>query len=158
MLVEDRTAREDVWTRASPLLGFVLILEAMLAVNLKWPVWANALVLAGAVAALAAAAALLNTLRGRPALALPRGVGTVELAAFVAIGGVLQLIGGQTTSAWVVCAANLALLLVLYVWFAYGVASILASPGVASASNSRPRSTCSPVRSHCSCCSASSCS
>ena len=129
MLVEDRTAREDVWTRASPLLGFVLILEAMLAVNLKWPVWANALVLAGAVAALAAAAALLNTLRGRPALALPRGVGTVELAAFVAIGGVLQLIGGQTTSAWVVCAANLALLLVLYVWFAYGVASILRFTG-----------------------------
>ena len=29
----------------------------------------------------------------------------------MAIGGVLQLIGGQTTSAWVVCAANLALLL-----------------------------------------------
>jgi TM2 domain-containing membrane protein YozV len=54
-----------------------------------------------------------------------RYVGALELAAFVAIGGLLQLIGGQTTSAWVACAANLVLLLVLYVWIAYGVSSIL---------------------------------
>ena len=101
MLVEDRTAREDVWTRASPLLGFVLIVEALLAVNVEWPLWANALVLLGAAAALAAAAALVNALRGRRALALPEDVGTIELAAFVGIGGLLQLIGGQTTSAWV---------------------------------------------------------
>jgi hypothetical protein len=129
MLVEDRTAREDVWTRASPLLGFVLIVEALLAVNVEWPLWANALVLLGAVAALAAAAAVVNALRGRRALALPEDVGAIELAAFVGIGGLLQLIGGQTTSAWVVCAVNVALLLVLYVWFAYGVASILRFTG-----------------------------
>ena len=127
MLVEDRTAREDVWTRASPLLGFVLVIEALLAVNLEWPAWANALVLVGAVAALAAAA--VNALHGRPALALPKGVGAIELTAFVAIGGVLQLIGGQTTSAWVVCAVNVGLLVVLYGWFAYGVASILRFTG-----------------------------
>ena len=52
MLVEDRTAREDVWTRASPLLAFVLLAEVVLAGNLDWPPWANALVLIGAVAAL----------------------------------------------------------------------------------------------------------
>jgi hypothetical protein len=34
-----------------------------------------------------------------PALALPEDVGAVELAVFVGIGGLLQLIGGQTTSA-----------------------------------------------------------
>lgn len=157
-LVEDRTAREDVWTRATPVLGFVLIIEALLAVNLAWSPWANALVLAGAVAALVAAAAVVNALRRRPALALPEEVGAIELAAFVWIGGLLQLIGGQTTSAWVVCAVNLGLLVVLYVWFAFGVASILRLPGDASASNWPPRSTCSPVRSRCSCCSASSCS
>ena len=39
MLVEDRTAREDVWTLASPVLGFVLIIEALLAVNAEWPHW-----------------------------------------------------------------------------------------------------------------------
>jgi hypothetical protein len=129
MLVEDRTAREDVWTRAAPVLAVVLVVEVLLAVNLDWPPWANALVLAGAVAALAVAVAAVNRVRGRPPLALPEDVGTVELAAFVAIGGLLQLIGGQTTSAWVVCAVNLGLLLVLYVWFAYGMASILRFTG-----------------------------
>jgi hypothetical protein len=129
MLVEDRTAREDVWTRASPLLGFVLVVEALLAVNVEWPLWANALVLVGAVAALAAAVAVVNRVRGRPALALPEDVGAIELVAFVAIGGLLQLIGGQTTSAWVVCAMNVGLLLALYVWFAYGLASILRFTG-----------------------------
>ena len=129
MLVEDRTAREDVWTRAAPVLGLVLIVEALLAVNLEWPLWANALVVAGAVAALAAAVAALNAARGRPALALPEDVGAVELAVFVGIGGLLQLLGGQTTSAWVVCAVNVGLLVVLYVWFAYGIASILRFTG-----------------------------
>ena len=54
MLVEDWTARENVWTRASPVLGFVLIVEALLAVNSQWPPWANALVVVGAVGAIAA--------------------------------------------------------------------------------------------------------
>jgi hypothetical protein len=94
-------------------------------VNADWPVWANALVLVGAAAALAASAAVVNTLRGRPALALPEDVGGVELAGFVVIGGALQLIGGQTTSAWLLCVVNVGLLLVLYVFFAYGVASIV---------------------------------
>jgi hypothetical protein len=129
MLVEDRTAREDVWTRATPVLAFVLIVEVILAGNLDWPLWANALVLLGALAALGAAMAIVNRLRGRRGFALPNDVGPVELGAFVAIGGALQLIGGQTTSAWVVCAVNLALLLVLYVWIAYGVASILVFTG-----------------------------
>jgi hypothetical protein len=129
MLVEDRTAREDVWTRASPVLGFVLIVEALLAVNVEWALWANALVVVGAVAVLGVAVAVVNALRRRPALALPEDVGAIELAAFVAIGGLLQLVGGQTTSAWVVCAVNAGLLLALYVWFGYGVASILRFTG-----------------------------
>jgi hypothetical protein len=129
MLVEDRRASEDVWTRAAPVLALVLIAEVVLAGNLDWPAWANVLVLVGAIAAVAAATALVNRLRGRPALALPDDVGRVELAAFVAIGGLLQLIGGQTTSAWVVLAGNLALLAVLYVSIAYGLLSILRFTG-----------------------------
>jgi hypothetical protein len=129
MLVEDWSAREDVWTRASPVLAFVLVAEVLLTVNLDWPVWANALVLVGALAALAVGVAVVNRLRGRPALALPEDVGAVELGAFVAIGGLIQLIGGQATSAGVIGAANVGLLLVLYVWFAYGLASIVRFTG-----------------------------
>jgi hypothetical protein len=129
MLVEDWSAREDVWTRASPLLALVLMVEVLLAANHNWPVWANALVLVGAAAALVGGVAIVNRLRHRPALALPNDVGAIELAGFVAIGGVLQLIGGQTTSAWVVCAVNAALLLLLYGWFAYGLSSIIRFTG-----------------------------
>jgi hypothetical protein len=129
MLVEDRRASEDIWTRAAPVLALVLIVEVMLAANHDWPLWANALVLIGATAAVAGATAAVNRLRGRPALALPENVGRVELVAFVLIGGLLQLIGGQTTSAWVVSAGNLALLAVLYVWIAYGLPSIVRFTG-----------------------------
>jgi|tagenome__1003787_1003787.scaffolds.fasta_scaffold20987321_7 hypothetical protein len=129
MLVEDWSAREDVWTRASPVLALVLMVELLLAANHNWPVWANALVLVGAAGALVAAVAIVNRVRRRPAFALPDDVGVVELGGFVAIGGVLQLIGGQTTSAWVVCAVNAGLLLLLYGWFAYGLASILRFTG-----------------------------
>ena len=89
----------------------------------------NVLVVVGAAATLAIAVGVLNALRGRPVLALPEDVGALELAMFVGIGGALQLIGGQTTSAWVLCAVNIGLLLVLYVWFAYGMASILRFTG-----------------------------
>lgn len=129
MLVEDWSAREDVWTRASPVLALVLIVELLLAANHNWPVWANALVLVGAAGALVAGVLIVNRVRRRPAFALPDDVGVVELGGFVAIGGVLQLIGGQTTSAWVVCAVNAGLLLLLYGWFAYGLASILRFTG-----------------------------
>jgi hypothetical protein len=129
MLVEDWSAREDVWTRATPVLALVLIIEVLLAANHNWPVWANALVLVGAAGALVAAVAIVNRVRRRPALALPEDVGAVELGGFVAIGGVLQLIGGQTTSAWVASAVNAGLLLLLYGWFAYGLASILLFTG-----------------------------
>ena len=122
-------AREDVWTRATPVLAFVLIVEVILAGNLDWP-------LVGQRARAGRRAR--SPRRGHgdrqpaarpPGFALPDDVGPVELGAFVAIGGALQLIGGQTTSAWVVCAVNLTLLLVLYVWIAYGVASILIFTG-----------------------------
>ena len=129
MLVEDRRASEDIWTRAAPVLAFVVIVEVILAGNLDWPPWANVLVLVGAIAAVVGTTAAINRLRGRPALALPEDVGRIELAAFVAVGGLLQLIGGQTTSAWVVCAANLALLGVLYVSIAYGLPSIVRFTG-----------------------------
>ena len=129
MLVEDRSAREDVWTRAAPLLAVVLLGELVLGGNLDWPLWANALALLGGLAAMTAAAAGLNRLRRRPALALPADVGPIELATFVLLGGVLQLVGGQPVSAAVVAAGNLVLLGVLYASIAYGLPSILRFTG-----------------------------
>jgi hypothetical protein len=125
MLVEDRSAREDVWTRAAPVLSVVLLGELVLGGNLDWPLWANALALLGGVAVLTGAAVALNRLRRRPALSLPAEVGPLELTVFVLLGAVLQLLGGQPTSAAVVLGANLVLLAVLYASISYGLPSIL---------------------------------
>lgn len=129
MLVEDRTAREDVWTRAAPLLSTVLLGELVLGGNIDWPLWANALALLAGLATMVLVAAALNRMRGRPALALPADVGPLELTAFVLLGAVLQLVGGQWVSAIVVAGANLLLLGVLYASIAYGLPSILVFTG-----------------------------
>jgi hypothetical protein len=128
-LVEDRSAREDVWTRATPLLLFVLLGELLIAGNLAWPWWQNALALAAALAALLAVLVALNRVRGRPGLARPRDIGGFELAAFVVAGGVMQLVGGQPTSAAVVLAVNAGVLALAYGWIVYGLGSILRFAG-----------------------------
>jgi hypothetical protein len=128
-LIEDQSAREDVWTRAAPVLGLVLVVELVLAGNSDWAWWLNGLALIGGVVALAAVVALVNRHRRRPAFALPDDVGPVELTAFVLVGGAIQFIGGQPTSAAVVVGVNLLVLAVLRVWIVYGVAWILAFTG-----------------------------
>jgi hypothetical protein len=126
LLIEDRTAREDVWTRVLPVLALVLTVEALAAIDADWPWWQNALALLGAGAVLLVAWALANRARGRPALARPRDGGAAELAGFVVVPALLPLLfNGQTTSALVTAAGNLVLLAVLYAVVGYGVLSIV---------------------------------
>lgn len=120
--VADYRASEDTWTRAAPVLVLVAVVEILGAIDLDWPLLANLGALAGGLAIMLAAFALTNRLRGRRPFALPDEIGKLELAAFVVVPAVLPAIfGGQTTSAGVTAAANLALLGVLYVVIAYGV-------------------------------------
>lgn len=126
LLIEDRSAREDIWTRVLPVLALVFAVEALGAIDLAWTWWQNVLAVAGAAAVLAGAWALSNRARGRPALARPRDVGTVELAGFVVVPALLPAVfNGQTTSAAVTAAGNVVLLGVLYAAVAYGLVSIL---------------------------------
>ncbi|HEX6390622.1 MAG TPA: hypothetical protein VFZ89_14280 [Solirubrobacteraceae bacterium] len=126
LLIEDRTAREDVWTRTLPVLVLVFAIEALGAVDLQWEWWQNALALAGAGALLLAAWVLSNRARGRPSLARPQDVGRAELAGFVVVPALLPLVfNGQTTSAAVTAVGNTALLAILYGVVAYGLLSIV---------------------------------
>jgi hypothetical protein len=126
LLIEDRSAAEDVWTRTLPVLALVFAIEALGAIDLKWAWWQNVLALAGAGALLLAALLLSNRARGRPALARPQDVGRAELAGFVVVPALLPLVfNGQTTSAAVTAAGNLALLALLYGVVAYGLLSIV---------------------------------
>jgi hypothetical protein len=126
LFIEDWSAREDVWTRAAPLLALVLIGELLGATQLDWSLPANIAAAVGGLVIVVGAFGVLNRLRRRAFFSLPNNVGTAELAAFVLIPAALPLIfGGQWGSALVTACANLLLLAVAYALIRYGVLSIL---------------------------------
>ena len=126
LLIEGYTATEDVFTRAIPLLVLVFVFEVLGAANLEWSASVNALAIGGGIVVLLGAFGILNVVRGRPFLSIPRKVGVPELTAFVLLPAGLPLaFGGQLTSALVTVAVNLALILAIYVVVGFGVFSIL---------------------------------
>jgi hypothetical protein len=130
LLIEDYSAREDVFTRAVPLFALVFVLEAGGAVDRDWPLLANVGAVAGGVLVLLLGVAVLNRLSGRPWTAVPSRFGATELAAFVLVPALLPLIfGGQVTSALVTAAGNLLLVALVYGVIGYGVPSIVAWAG-----------------------------
>lgn len=126
LFIADRSARQDVWTRAMPLLAAVFWFEMLGAVNLNWSTWANVIALAGGLAILAIAWMSVNLARGRAAMARPNDIGTLELAGFVIVPALLPaVINGQTTSALVTAVSNVLLLGLVYAVIALGLISIL---------------------------------
>ena len=126
LLIEDYSAYEDIFTRATPLLSLVVTGQLLGAVDRDWPWWANALALIGALAIVAGGVAMVNRHRGRPPLSVPDRVGPVELTAFVLVPALLPLVfGGQVTSALVTAGGNLLLLALIYAIVGIGLLSIV---------------------------------
>jgi len=126
LLSEDYSATEDVFARAIPLLALVFVVEILGAINLHWTAAANALALIGGLALVLGGFGILNVVRGRPFMSIPRKLGVPELAAFVVLPVVLPLVfGGQLESALVTGLANLALLGLIWLVVGFGVFSIL---------------------------------
>jgi hypothetical protein len=123
---EDVSPYEDIFNRAAPLLGLVLLGELLGAGNLDWSWWQNLLAVAGGLAILLAAVALANRARGLPLRAIPERLGKTELAGFVLIPAVLPLIfGGQVGSAVLTAGGNLLLLALIYAVVGLGLFSIV---------------------------------
>lgn len=126
LFIEDYSAGEDVFTRATPLFGLIFLGEMLGATKLDWPVVANVAAALGGLAILLGAFGLLNLLRGRRFWELPRHVGTTELALFVLVPAALPLIfGGQVGSAALTLVGNVLVIGVVYVWVGYGLFAIL---------------------------------
>ena len=124
--IAQRTAREDIWTRAVPIMALVFGAEVLGAIDLKLAVWANALLILAAVTILLVTLAAVNRFRGRPALARPQEIGKTELAVFVFVPALLPLIlNQQVTSAIVTAVGNSLLLAILYGTIGYGLVSIV---------------------------------
>jgi hypothetical protein len=123
---EDISAWEDIFNRAAPLLGLVLLGELLGAGNLDWTWWQNVLAVAAGLGILLLAIAALNRARGRSFSAIPRRLGKTELTGFVLIPAVLPVIfGGQVGSAVVTAGANLLLLALIYAVVGLGLTSII---------------------------------
>jgi hypothetical protein len=126
LFIEDYSAREDVFTRATPLLALVFVGEVLGAIKLDWPLLANLGATLGGLAILLGAFGALNVLRGRPFRSLPREVGNAELAAFVLVPALLPLVfGGQIGSALATAAGNALLLALVYGVVGYGLFAIV---------------------------------
>lgn len=126
LFIEDRSAREDIFNRAAPLLGIVFLGEMLGAGQLDWSWWQNLLAVGGGLAVLLVGFGLLNLARGRSFRAIPDRLGYTELAGFVVLPATLPLIfGGQGGSALVTIGANLVILLLVYAVVGLGLLSLL---------------------------------
>ncbi|TDE03422.1 hypothetical protein [Jiangella asiatica] len=122
LFIEDYSASEDIFTRATPFLGLVFVGEMLGATELEWPLLVNISAALGGLAILVTAFGLVNRTRKRPFLSLPREVGRPELAAFVLLPALLPLIfGGQWRQVAGLVAGNLLLLALVYLVVGYGL-------------------------------------
>jgi hypothetical protein len=129
LLIEDHSPYEDVFTRAVPPLALVFLVEVLGAGQLDWPWWGNLLAVAGGLAVVLVAIALVNRHRGRPALAIPQRIGPPELAAFVIVPALLPIATGQVVSGLVTALGNLVLLALIYGVVGAGLLAIVAWAG-----------------------------
>jgi hypothetical protein len=126
LFVEGFSASTDVFNRAAPLLGVIVLAELLGAGQLDWSWWQNLLALLGGLAVVIAGIAAINVVQKRPISAMPRRLGKTELAGFVVLPALLPLIfGGQLGSAAATVMINLAILAVIYAVFVYGLLAIL---------------------------------
>lgn len=126
LLIEDYSASQDVYTRATPLLVLVFVAETLGAVDLKWSWYANLAAVLGALGVAVGALALANRVAGRRTLSVPESVGRTELAGFVLVPTALPMVfNGQVLSGLVTGLFNLALLGLIYLVVGFGVLSIV---------------------------------
>ena len=126
LLIEDYSAREDVFTRAIPFLGFWFLAMCLNGSNLEWSAGANLAVIGIGLVVLLAPLVILNLRRGQRWYARPQRVGNVELAIFLLVPPVLPLIGGaQIGIAISSLIGNAFVLAIVYVVVGYGLLSIL---------------------------------
>lgn len=122
LFIEDYSASEDIFTRAAPWLALVFLGEMLGATELEWPFLLNVVAALGGLAILIAAFGVLNRIRGRRFLELPREVGWPELTAFVLVPALLPVIfGGQWRQFLGIAAGNTLFLLLIYLVVGYGL-------------------------------------
>ena len=127
-LIEDYSARTDVFTRMVPFLVLVFFGEMSFAFGERFRGWAQAGVAILFLGGLAGAAAGVNRIRGRRAFQLPDRVGFLELSVFVLAPALLTMLSAVDRVVYdfaAVAVLNLALLGIGYLVTSYGLISMV---------------------------------
>ncbi len=120
--IESYSATEDVLTRAAPFLVVVFLISAASAADLDWPWWGITLAVVAGLGLLLSVWMLINRMRGRPRLARPDSIGTVEISVFLVVPTLLPvLFGADFTGAALTFGTLLVLLLLAYGVTSYGL-------------------------------------
>lgn len=124
--IADYSAAEDIWTRATPFLAFVVFAELFLTFGDDVSGWSQAVVFSAGVAFIAAAFAVINRLRGRSLFSPPEDIGPLELAAFVLVPPALSLFNNPSVDKLAApVIGNLVILAVTYVTVSYGLVPLI---------------------------------
>ena len=126
LLIEDYSPASDIFNRAVPLLGFVLLLEILGPLNSDWSVWQNLIAVVVSLAVILTAMGIANRLRGRSFFSRPNRVGKLELAGFVILPALLPgIISGHWGIAALTALGNLVLLGLILGVVGFGLVSII---------------------------------
>lgn len=125
--IVDYSATEDVFTRMSPFLAFVVVAELFLAFGDRFQGWIQAVVFAAALAIVAAGVVVVNRIRHRPDFALPDDIETPELVLFCLAPAVVATAFGSegALEGATVVGVNLMLLGVGYLVTKFGLVPML---------------------------------
>lgn len=124
--IADYNAAEDIWTRATPFLAFVVFVELFGTFGDGVSGWAQAGVFLGGVGLITAAFIGLNRLRGRRPLSPPEDIGVPELLAFVLVPAALPQLNTRSLGSFLgVAALNLVILAVAYLTVSYGLVPLM---------------------------------
>jgi hypothetical protein len=130
-LIVDLSAAEDIFTRASPFLASVFVVEIVIALDIEAGWTTNLLLALGGATLLLGAFGVLNVVRGRPFLSIPRRVGTPELVAFVLLPALLPVVfSRQFLFGFNTILVNAAIVGLAYLVVGFGVFSIVRWAGV----------------------------
>src|SRR3954462_14744579 len=83
LFIEDFSPTHDIFSRATPVLVLVFLVEMLGATSLEWTWWQNLLAAVGGLLVLIAGFGLLNGVRGRRFWSFSTRFGIPELAVFV---------------------------------------------------------------------------
>jgi len=126
LFTEEYSASQDIFNRAVPLLGLVLLLEILGPLNRDWSAWQNAIAVIASLAVIVVAMGVTNRLRGRPFFSRMQRVGRAELAGFVIVPALLPgIISGHWGIALTTAIFNLVLLGLIFGVVGFGLFPII---------------------------------